>query len=96
MHAVPQLMRERHHVARLALIVEQDIRVRRRRRRMRERARRLARAHRRIDPASIEETLGDFRHLRRESAVGGQHRVARLDPTHNARGHLRQRRIAIP
>ena len=51
MHAVAEFVRERHHVARLALIIEQHIRMRRRRGRMREGARRLARPHRRVDPA---------------------------------------------
>jgi hypothetical protein len=41
MHAMTEFMRERHNVARLALIIHQHIGMRRRRRRMRERARRL-------------------------------------------------------
>ena len=50
MHAVAEFVRERHHVARLALIIEQHIGMRRRHGRMREGARRLAGPHRRIDP----------------------------------------------
>ncbi len=96
MHAVAEFVRERHHVARLALIIEQHIRMRRRRGRMRERARRLARPHRRVDPALGKKPLGDRRHFRRERAVGGQHRVHRLGPADGARRHLRQRRVAIP
>ena len=69
-------MRERHHVARLALVVHQHIGMRRRRGRMRERARRLAGPHRRIDPAIGEEPLGDVGHLGREAAIGRQHHVA--------------------
>ena len=63
---------------------------------MRERARRLARTHRRIDPAVVEEALGDRRHFRRERAIGRQHRVPRFDPADGARRHLRQRRVAVP
>ena len=63
---------------------------------MRERARRLAGPHRRVDPALIEKPLGDRRHLRREGAVCGQHRVSCLAPAHIARRDLRQRGIAIP
>ena len=36
MHAVAEFVRERHDVARLAEIIDQHVRVRRRRRRMRE------------------------------------------------------------
>ena len=60
-HAVAELMGERHHVARLALIVEQHIRMRRRHGRMRKGAGRLARPRRRVDPAVVEEALGDRR-----------------------------------
>jgi len=70
MHAMPEFMRERHHVARLALVIQQHIRMRGGHRRMREGARLLARPHRRIDPALVEEALGDSRHFRRESVVG--------------------------
>ena len=80
MHAVAELVGERHHVARLALVVEQHIGMRRRHGRMREGARRLAGPRRRVDPAVLEEALGDRRHLRRERAVGGQHRLLRLRP----------------
>ena len=45
MHAVAELVRQRHHVARLALVVEQHIRMRRRHGRMREGARLLAGPH---------------------------------------------------
>ena len=75
-HAVAELVRERHHVARLALVVQQHVGVRRRHGRMRERAGRLARPRRRVDPAVLEEALGDRRHLRRERAIGGEHGVA--------------------
>ena len=66
MHAVAELVRERHHVARLALIVEQHIRMRRRHGRMREGARRFARTHRRIDPV-VRRRIG-----RRSSAIFGE------------------------
>ena len=95
MHAVAELMGERHHVARLALIVHQHIGMRRRRGRMRERARRLAGPHRRIDPAIGEEPLGDAGHLRREAAIGRQHHVlaprgqAMLPVAANGSGALR-------
>ena len=73
MYAVAEFMRERHYVARLALIIEQHIGMRRRRGGMGESARRLARPHRRVDPAIGEETLGDIGHLRREAAIRRQH-----------------------
>ena len=80
-HAVAKLMRERHHVARLAQVVEQHIGVRGRHGRMRECARRLARPHRRVDPVALEEALGDRRHLRRERAIGGEHGRFALRPS---------------
>ena len=96
MHAVAELVRQRHHVARLALIVEQHIGMRRRRGRMRERARRLARPHRCVDPALGKKLLGDRRHFRRERAVSGKHGVHRLGPADGALRDRRQRRVAIP
>ncbi len=74
MHAVAELVRERHHVARLALVVEQDVGVRGRHRRMREGAGRLALP---CTGASIqplrEEAPGDVGHPRREIAIGREH-----------------------
>ena len=61
MHAVTEFVGERHHVARLALIIEQHIGMRRRHGRMREGARRLAGTHRRIDPFVVEEAFRRFR-----------------------------------
>ena len=69
-HAVAELVRERHHVPRLALVVEEHIGVRRRHRRMREGAGRLAGPDRRVDPALVEESLGDLGHARREAGIG--------------------------
>ncbi len=63
---------------------------------MREGARRLAGPHRRVDPALVEEALGDRGHLRREGAVGGEHALARLVPADGARLDLGQRRVAVP
>ena len=96
MHAMAELMRQRHHVARLALIIQQHIGMRRRRGRMRERARRLARPHRRIDPAIGEETFRDRRHLGREAAIRRQHHLLRLGPADGAGRRKRQRRVAVP
>ena len=80
MHAVAKLVRERHHVARLALIVQQDVGMRARHGRMREGAGRLPFADRRIDPALREEAVGDVGHARREIAVGREHGLARIVP----------------
>ena len=96
MHAMAQFVSERHHVARLALVVEQHVRVRRRRCRVGERARRLAGPHRRVDPPAVEEAARDPRHLRREPAVGVEHQVARVRPRHLAGVLVRQRRVAVP
>src|SRR5262249_15213490 len=96
MHAMAELMRERHHVAWLALIVDQHIRMRRRRSRMRKCPRRLTRTHRRVDPALAEEARGDVRHLRRECAVGGKYGVLGFVPRHATRRYLRQRGVTVP
>ncbi len=80
-HAVAELVRQRHHVARLALVVEQHVRMRRRHGRMREGARLLAGPHGCVDPVLLEEAVGDFRHCRRERAIGGEHGGARRRPT---------------
>ena len=96
MDAVAELMRERHHVARLALIVQQHIGMDGRNRRMREGAGRLAGTRRRVDPALVEEPFGDRRHFRREPAIGVEHRLARLVPADHALHRLRERRVAVP
>ena len=63
---------------------------------MGEGAGRLALAHRRIDPGSIEEALGDVRHLGCEAAVGLKHDRFRILPGDQRSGLIGQRRIAIP
>ena len=95
-HAVAELVRERHHVARLALVVEQHVGVRRRHGRMREGARRLAGPRRRVDPAPLEEAAGDASPSPAQIAVGGEHRLARLVPGDAPVDRLRQRRVAVP
>ncbi len=96
MDAVAEFMRERHHVPRLALIVQQHVRMRRRHGGMREGAGRFAGARRRIDPALAEEAPGDIRHFRREIRIGGQDGVFRLGPRDGPLIDLGQRRVAIP
>ena len=95
-HAMPKLVGERHHVARLALVVEQHVRMRRRHCRVGEGARRLAGPRRRVDPAPVEEVRGDRRHLRGEAAIGVEHRLARLRPWYAPVARFRQRRVAVP
>jgi hypothetical protein len=74
-HTMAKLVRQRHHVARLAEIVDQHIGVHRRHRRMGECAGYLARTARRIDPAAVEETARNVGHFGRKAVVGGEHRV---------------------
>ena len=57
-HAVTELVREREHVAPARGVVEQHVREHRRHRRRAEGAAALARSHRRVDPALVEEALG--------------------------------------
>src|SRR5207237_2644324 len=67
MDAMAEFMRERHHVARLAHIVEQYIGMRRRYSRMRKGARLFSGADRRIDPTLPEKLVRHLSHPRRES-----------------------------
>src|SRR5262249_25114901 len=55
MNAMAELMRQRHHITDLALVIEQQIGVRARHRRMRKRTRRLAGPDRCIDPSPGEK-----------------------------------------
>jgi hypothetical protein len=59
--AVAELVGERHDIARLALVVEQHVGVGRGHGGVAEGAGRLAGAHRRVDPAAVEEAFGDPR-----------------------------------
>ena len=96
MHAMAEFMRQRHHIARLALKIDQHIRMRRRHGRMRKRARRLAGSHRRVNPATREEIAGDLGHAWRETGVGAENNVARLIPGIGLARRRRQGRAAIP
>ena len=95
-HAMAELVRQRHHVARLAHVVQQHIGMRRRHGRMREGARRLAGPHRRVDPVAVEEGARDLGHVRREAVIGRQHGVLRLVPADRRLRRLGQRRVAVP
>ena len=79
-HAVAELVRERHHVALLAEVVEEHVGVHLGDRRMGEGAGRLAGLDRRVDPALVEERLGELGHARVEAGIGVEHGRARLGP----------------
>jgi hypothetical protein len=96
MHAMAEFMGERHHVARLAHIVDEHIRMRGGNGRMREGARRLAGADRGVDPAAVEEAAGRSRPFPARSAVGGENGVARFVPGDDRVRRFGQRRVAIP
>src|SRR3546814_12821629 len=81
-HAVAELVGERHHVARLAVIVEQEVGMRARHRRMGEGPRRLAWPWRRIDPACVEERAAEDRRVAPEAPL----------PTTRAQDHYVRRR----
>ncbi len=78
--AVAEFVGERLHVADAAGEVHQDVRVRARDRAVAERPAPLALGDGRIDPAAVEELLGDGAHLRVERGVRVEHGVARLIP----------------
>ena len=96
MHAVPKLVRQRHHVARLAMIVQQEIRMHARDRRMREGAARLARRQARIDPRLVEEATAHRGQFRAERAVRIQHLLRRIGPFDPPVVVVGQRRVAVP
>jgi hypothetical protein len=96
MHPMAELVRERHHVAQLALIVQQQIGMRRGHGRMREGARRLAGPRAGVDPRPLEEAAAERRQLRREGGVGVDHRPPRLVPGDAPAVVPRQRRVAVP
>ncbi len=79
-HAVAELVGQRHHIARPPLVVQQHVRMHRRHRARAEGAAPLARLDRGIDPAPLEEPPGDLGQARVEAGVGAQHRVTRLGP----------------
>ena len=79
-HTMAELMGQRHHIPRLAHVIYQHIGVRGRHGGVGKGARRLARAHRRVDPVAIEEVARDVGHARVELAIGAENRVACLVP----------------
>ncbi len=92
--AVPELVRERQHIAPPRRPVEEHVRVVGRNRVRAERAGSLARAHRRVDPRLVEEPLHDVGELRRERRVRVEHEVARVPPAEHVLG-LGDRRHAV-
>jgi hypothetical protein len=96
MDAVAQLMRQRHHVARFAEVVEHDIGMHGGDGRVGKGARGLAGFDARINPALGEEGGCDFRHARVEGGVGFADGLHRLVPADHARRFDRQRRVAVP
>ena len=77
---VAELVGERQHVAALARVVEQHVRVHARHGVGAERAAALGRAHRRVDPALVEEAPGGVAQHGGEGVEGAQHDVASVVP----------------
>ena len=80
MHAVAQLMRQGHDIARFSEVVEHDIGVDGGHGRMGKGARCLARFHAGVDPALGVERLGDGGHARVKPGIGGLHRRLGIGP----------------
>ncbi|QYU71095.1 molecular chaperone DnaK [Leptolyngbya sp. 15MV] len=95
-HAMAELMRQRHHVPRLAVVVHQQVGVRGWHGRVREGAGGLAGPERRIHPRLVEEALAEFRQFRAEGAIAGHHARHRLRPGDLAVVLVGQRRVAVP
>ena len=96
MHAVAKFMRKRHHIARLAQIVQHHIGVHRGHGRMRKSPRCLAGFDACVNPALGEEGLGNLGQARVKGGIGRKHGLARLGPIHQARRFNRQGRVAVP
>ena len=96
MNPVAELVGQDHHVARLALVVEQQVGVRAGHRGMGEGPRRLAGADRGVDPVVLEEAPADVRELGREGAVGREYGLDCLVPADEPVVVFRQRRGAVP
>ena len=90
MHPMPKLMRQGHHIPRLAMIIQQKIRMRAGNRRMREGPTRLAGLQPCVDPWLVEEMAADRGQIRAEGGIGIQHLLPRLGPC----DQLRRRRSA--
>ena len=95
-NAVAHLVRQRHHIARLAGEIHQDVGVRGRRDRMREGTRALAGARRRIDPVAGEKRLRKLGHLRVEPGKAVEHKPLRLVPGEGPVVIIGKRRVAVP
>ena len=96
MDAVPQFMRQRGHIARIAQIIEEDIGIGGGDGRGGECAAALVRQHRRVNPVSSEELLRHLFHPRAEVLEGFKHDIARLLPNIESVALLEiQRRVTI-
>ena len=77
---VAELVGQHEHVAPAAGVVEHQVRVHARRRVRAERAAALVRADGRVDPALVEEPLGQLAEDRRELVEGAQDELGRVGP----------------
>ena len=80
MYAVAQFVRQRLHVARFSRKIQENVRMRAGHDAVAEGSAALAGSGRRVDPAAVEEKVGDGPHAGMESVAGGPHDVARLGP----------------
>ncbi len=96
MHAMAQLMRQGHHIAGFALVVQQQIGVRAGHGGVGESAGRFAGAHGHVDPVFGEEFAADGGQLRREGVVGILHQRNGIRPGDGTVASRRQRGVAVP
>ena len=89
-------MRQRHHIPRLAVVIHQQIGMRRRHGGVRKRPRCLAGAESRINPRLVKELPTNLSQARAEGTIGIQYLRNRLGPGDQAVILIGQRRIAIP
>ena len=79
-HAMPELVRQRQHVAAQVRVVQQHVRVHARHAVGAERAAALAGAHRPVDPVLVEEAVDQRAELVAEGRVGVEHDLLGLRP----------------
>ena len=96
MDAVAELVRQCHHVARFAQVVEQHVGVDVGHRGVGEGAGGLAGLDRGVDPALVEEGFGDLAHAGVEGGIGVHHHAAGGGPVDGFLLFHRQGLVAVP
>ena len=96
MNAMPQFMRQSHHIARFSQIIQHHIGMHIGHGGMREGTGGFTGFNRRVYPPFGEKRFSQIRQTRIKACIGAHHRLAGLRPIYQTIGFQRKRCVSIP